>query len=435
MVIDPSPYISSSRDPGWGTHLDGFLTRNRPALQLLGTEPRIVAGRDGVRLEVQPGLKAGAIPLRSAVTGLVAGGLVIGPRFGWPGVGHVLNSTGWGSGPEFLKLPLVPGSGREVPPWVLAGPVLRRISDLLANLRRGYRVRTEVRHQPRGQILWQTYATTHLPAGRWHQLPCRFTELDTDSRLRQAVRWTLERIHNDLGRCGASDPVALSLITQIVKLLDCVLDVPARRPQHGELETIGGANAFASSALREGLEALGWIVNERGLGGGRTSDGLSWALPLDQLWERFVEKLVVEDARRTGGRVRVGRLGETTIPLAWTDNGHRALGHLIPDFVIHRASGIEIVDAKYKSHFADLDARRWSALADEIRDSMRADLHQVLAYAAAVGAGKSIGATLVYPVPRPLYEQLQLSRRTESRAHIAAGSTEITLRIRAAAFS
>jgi hypothetical protein len=167
VVVDPAPYIAAAREPGWGAYLDGFLARNRAAIQALGLEHRIIAGRDGVRLELQPGLRAGAIPLRSAVTGQVAGGVVISPRFGWPGVGQVLSATGWGSGPEFLNLPLVPGSGREVPPWVLAGPVLRRLADLLAHLRPGYRERNEVRSHPRGQIQWQTYLTVMTRRAPW----------------------------------------------------------------------------------------------------------------------------------------------------------------------------------------------------------------------------------------------------------------------------
>jgi len=435
--VDPAPHIAAGREPGWGAYLDGFLDRNRAGLDALGLDPRIVAGRHGIRLELQPGLRAGAIPLHSAVTGQVSGGVVVSPRFGWSGVGQVLTATGWGSGPEFLTLPLVPGSGREVPPWVLAGPVLRLLADLLANLRPGYRERNEVRSHPRGQIQWQTYLTHQLPTGRWHHLPCRFSELDTDSRLRQAVRWTLERLRGDLGVVGGTDPVALTLISQIARLLERVADVPARRPQRGELDRDIGGGALVSMALREGLRAMSWIVDERGLGGGRSSDGLAWILRLEQLWERYVEHLVRDEAARTGGRVRAGRLGETTVPLAWNNPSHRALGHLVPDFVVYRPDGIEIVDAKYKSHFADLDAVRWSALAEEAQASMRADIHQVLAYAATVTArtaGERVTASLIYPVPHTLFALLKQQKRTLSLTVIPIGHRELNLQIVAVPF-
>lgn len=435
IIVNPTPYIAAgARDPGWGAYLEGFLAQNRAALNALNLQPHVVAGRDGVRLEVIPGNRAGAIPLRSVVTGQVAGGVIVSPRFGWPGVGRVLSATGWGSGPEFLNLPLVPGSGREVPPWVLAGPVLRRLAELLANLRPGYRDRCEVRSHPRGQIQWPIYLAKQLLAGRWHHLPCRFSELDTDARLRQAVRWTLERLHTDLGVSGGRDPVALLLIEQITHLLEHVLDVPSRRPSRRELDTNLGREPMMSSALHDGLQAMGWIAEERGLGGGRTSDGLAWTLPLEELWERYVERIVRDEAARSGGRLRTGRLGETLVPLSWNDPSHRALGHLVPDFVIYRSESVEIVDAKYKAHFADLDATRWVAFTDEAKDALRADVHQVLAYAAVVGAPGLTKSTLIYPVKRELYEELRLRKRDRVVAQIPMGRKELELQMRAVPF-
>ena len=434
IVVNPEAYIATGREAGWGPFLDGFLARNLPALRALGLGHQIVPGRDGVRLELHPGLRAGAIPLRSAVTGQVAGGVVISPRFGWSGVGRVLSATGWGSGPDFLDLALVPGSGREVPPWVLAGPVLRRLADLLSHMRLGYRDCSEVRTHPRGRIQWPIYLTRQLPAGRWHHLPCSFSELDSDSRLRQVVRWTLERLRFDLGACGGNDPVAVSLLGQIVQLLERVVDVPARRPSRGELERNSGGSPLDAFALREGLRAIGWIADERGLGGGRTSDGLAWRLSLEQLWERYVERIVRNEADHTGGRVRVGRQGETTVPLPWNNYSHRALGHLVPDFVIHRPDGIEIVDAKYKAHYADLTSTRWAAFGEEFKESVRADVHQVLAYAAVVGSLGTVKTTLLYPVAQVLFEELRLRDQDRVVARIPVGLHEVQLQMRAVAF-
>ena len=434
IVVHPAPFVAAGREPGWGSFLDSFLGANQAAFRGLGLEPQVVTGREGVRLELHPGLRVGAVPLRSAVTGKVAGGVVIRPRFGWTGIGSVLSQTGWMASPEFLDLPLVPGSGREVPPWVLAGPVLQRLANLLEHLRRGYRERVEVRTHPRGQIQWNVYIARQLQAGQWHHLPCRFSELDTDSRLRQAIRWTLERLRVELLGAGGNDALALKLASHIVRLLEQLADVTSRRPTRNELELQTASGVAGSDFLREGLRAMGWIVDERGLGGGRTSDGLAWNLPLEVLWERYVEHIVRDEARRSGGQVRVGRSGETTVPLRWSDGTHRALSHLVPDFVVHRADGIEIVDAKYKSHYADLDETRWATLEEAIQASMRADIHQVLAYAATCGSSDRVKASLIYPVRQELFERLQRSDRAQSRASIYVGSREVTLCLRAIPF-
>src|SRR5262249_51535374 len=158
----------------------------------------------GVQLMLCPGGRAGAIPLRSAQTGHVAGGFLVKPRFGWAGVGRVLVSTGWAAAPEILDGPLVPGSGREVPPWILAGPVLRRLTELLRSLRRGYRPEEQVLGKPRGKIVWSRYVSESLVRGHWTRLPCRFHELSADPLLRRIVRWAAERVRTDLTAVGGA---------------------------------------------------------------------------------------------------------------------------------------------------------------------------------------------------------------------------------------
>src|SRR5262245_5736638 len=155
VVISPRFFAPKQERGGWGPAADTFLRMNQNAFATLDVRPEITARPSGPEVRIVPGGSAGAIPLRAAHTGHVVGGLVVRPRFGWAGVGHVLTETGWHAAPEFADLPLVPGSGREVPPWVLAGPVLARLGELLRHLRRGYRVVEATLTRPRGRILWR----------------------------------------------------------------------------------------------------------------------------------------------------------------------------------------------------------------------------------------------------------------------------------------
>lgn len=99
----------------------------------------------------------------------------------------------------------------------------------------------------------------------------------------------------------------------------------------------------------------------------------------------------------SGGQLFVGHRGQTVFPLHWSDPSLRSLGHLTPDIVLRRHDEVRIFDAKYKAHFAELDEAGWLRMANDIRDSHRADMHQVLAYAALVDAPR-ITTTLVYPL-------------------------------------
>lgn len=358
-------------------------------------------------IRVTPCGKAGAIPLRSAQTGRVVGGLLVSPRFGWSGVGRVLVETGWPALPEFLPLPMVPGSGREVPPWVLAGPVLARLELMLRRMQRGYQQREAVLGSPRGRILCNRYISESLVRGQWHRVPCRFPDLGHDPRLRSYVRWVLERVHADLVRVGRTDPVAVGLATVARNLLETLLDVEPQRPRRHELDH-WGRHRLADEALRLGIEAMAWVEEERGLGGGREMDGLAWALSLEQLWEAYVEAVVRREAKLTGGEVRVGRLGETVVPIAWQDPVRKSLGHLVPDIVVRRGRSVYVIDAKYKAHFADLDEVGWRRFTEEAKAAHRADLHQILAYAGLYDADEII-AMLVYPLPQRVWANMAAS--------------------------
>ena len=406
---------------------------NEPTLAKLEVKAEIGSSDEGVRIRLVPGGRAGAVPLRSAQTGSVAGGLVVEPRFGWAGVGKVLTQTGWAAAPEFIDAPLVPGSGREVPPWVLAGPVLARLAELLESLRRGYQAKEEVLKRPRGRILWGRYISESLARGRWADLPSRFPELTTDPLIRRMARWGLERVRLELALVGGGDPIARLLVSLADDLLSRVRDVLPLPPKRADLDRLGTADRLLGTALRRGLEALGWVAEERGLGGGREMDGLSWTLPLADLWERYVEGLIRREAALVGGGVRVGRRRETVFPIEWSDPSHRSLGHLVPDIVVVAGNVVHVVDAKYKAHLAELDEHGWRRFTEDAREAHRADIHQVLAYASLYSADE-VKASLIYPLRRTTFTVLARRGRDRSVAHLQHGSRRVRLELRGVPF-
>ncbi|MEZ4234552.1 MAG: hypothetical protein R3B89_35605 [Polyangiaceae bacterium] len=47
---------------------------------------------------------------------------------------------------------------------------------------------------------------------------------------------------------------------------------------------------------------MGWVADERGLGGARVLDGMSWDLPIDEVWEAWVDAFVTDLAPAAGSR-------------------------------------------------------------------------------------------------------------------------------------
>jgi hypothetical protein len=423
----------ASRGGAWGSFAESFLRLNERGLAALDVSARIAASSPEPTIELAPGGRTGAIPLRSAQTGAVAAGLIVLPRFGWSGIGQVMSQTGWSAAPQFLDLALVPGSAREIPPWVLAGPVLARLDELTRNLGRGFDFVERARTTPRGTVLWKNYLTSSLAKGLWHHLPCRYPDLDRDPTLRRAIRWAIERVRAELIAVGGRDPFATELSEVARLLLIQLADVSPAEPRSVDLQRRLSTDVAMGGAMRRGIEALSWVVDERGLGGGRELDGLAWQLPLEQLWERYVEAIVRREVAKEGGEVLVGRLGQTTIPVHWSEPALRSLGHLVPDIVVRRGRSIRIIDAKYKAHLADIDEVGWRSASEHLREAHRADLHQVLAYAS-VFDGHDVTASLVYPLRQHAWERLNAANRDRWKAEVVSRGRAIQVELRGLPF-
>jgi hypothetical protein len=424
--VEPSDFGILTRDRSWNGLAQTFIAANRAQLNALGVEPELVAKRDRIDLLLRPGGVVGAIPLKAPNTQKVAGGVVVGPRFGWEGIGPLLHKLGWSAQPQILEMPLVPGSAHEVPPWVLAGPVLQRLGALLDELHRGFRLQEAVRQTPRGQILWGKYITSQVARGAFHCLPCRFPALGPDVALRSYLRWGIESVQRSLTPFSVTDVVARRLCDHAQELLFDLRDIPARSPDRHWLDLLRRDTALPSEVLSRGLEALGWIVDERGIAGRSETDGLAWSLPMHELFERWIEHIVRIWARDFGGEVRTAHRRATTVPIRWLRPGHGSLTSLIPDFVVRHQDCAYIVDAKYKDHFVELDESRWTACAAELREEHRHDLHQVLAYAALIDA-REITSVLVYPMQTKTWQRLSVIGHTVRTATISSEGRQVRL--------
>ncbi len=428
FTLPPSLFPIAGRDESWNLRAESFLQANRPQLNALEVEAQLVSKIDEIQLRLKPGGTIGAVPLRAPDTHKVTTGLIVKPRFGWDGIGPLLQYIGWAATPRILEMPLVPGSAREVPTWVLAGPILRRLEKLLQDMRRGFNVQEAVRQTPRGQILWQRYITTCVVHGAYHQLPCRYPDLEYDRLLRSYLRWGFERVYHSLIPYAAVDVIARQLAEQTQALILQVQDVLPRVPDRRTLQQILQSVGLPSDVLCNGIQALGWIVDERGLAGEADIDGLAWTLPMYELFERWVGYLVSHWAKSIGGEVRLGYRGQTTVPLDWSRRSVDTLSSLIPDFVVRHGDQVYIFDAKYKGHFEEFDEQRWFEVRDELHTEHRHDVHQILAYASLYEASK-ISAVLIYPLRLRQWERLAHNDQAIISAALTQAGRQLDLKL------
>ena len=364
--------------------VDPFLVANRPALQRLGLTSEVHSS-GGLHMLLRPSGRIGAVPLVAPASRKVTAGVLVSPRFRWSALGEVLSGVAFSVAPTLGGGALVPGSAREVPSWLIAGPVVRRLETLVARRRSMFIARTETRATPRGRVDWGAWAQRQVPVGRWTSLPCEFSDLADDPDLMAAVRWTLARLVDDLSPHAASIPGRL-LRERARALQHEIGEGPLRRPS----TTIAPAfDAF----LADAFEAMGWVADERGLGGARALDGLAWDLEVADVWEAWVRGFAAVLAPQLG--LRQPGFVESRRPLRW-EGGVASMGSLAPDVGLIGDHRVVWIDAKYKAHLSLLARHGWRGTTERVREAHRADLHQALAYAALVDVDR-VDTVLLYP--------------------------------------
>jgi McrBC 5-methylcytosine restriction system component len=417
-----------SRDPSSQVArlADQFVELNRNAFRELDLSVEPHYRNSNIDLDIHAGTRIGAIPLISPTTGKHDYGLVIRPRFDWPGIGPILGAAGWRVIPSPLSMPSLPRSERRVPPWVLSTIVLFRLKLLLDQLQRRFEITREVRSSPRGTIDWTQYVHRQIAHAKFLEIPCRFPELQKDKDLSAAIRFALEKQLHSL----ESQRNAGSFIEELLEicrgLIDLVRDVSPRAPLPAAIQIWQQQGALKSEVFRRGVEVIEWTAEERGLAGLSELEGIPWAMSMEQFFEAWVETLMSRVARQVGGTLRTGRERQTVVPLTWEPPYLGSQKSLIPDLVIERGDTTTIIDAKYKEHWEEMQGRRWSDLEEELRERHRADLLQVLAYSTVARTPKVL-VCLSYPCNEERWLSLRARNRLLHRASLPVAERRVEL--------
>lgn len=154
------------------------------------------------------------------------------------------------------------------------------------------------------------------------------------------------------------------------------------------------------------------IQNIKGIGNNilksTSSIACAWAFNVTKLYERYVQYLFNEVARKLGAQL----FNNTKYPIkgqrsAWS------LKYLEPDIIIKYGGEDLIIDAKYKTHM-----KNWNSYTDNLKDTFRSDLHQVLAYST-LSQAKEKKIILCYPANSVFHKnQILTSSFNNSRVKV-----------------
>jgi hypothetical protein len=402
---------------------ESLIQLNTGLLRDLGVSADVVRQRGIPCLKLSTSTRIGAVPLLSPMSGRPDFGLIVEPRFSWSSAGEMLAGTGFRVVPDLLPLPELPQSDRRVPPWVLSSVVLTRLMALLDSLNRRFVTRDEDLLAPRGQVDWGRYVTNRFAIGRALSVPCRFPDLRDDEELLGAIHWVVRRHLDALRSQLAAGAVVRRLIEICELLLARVSGTPPRLPTPRR-RRLWAASSLSTRIFREGLQAIDWTVDERGLAGMSDLSGLAWRMDMETFFEAWVEAVATYIAPKIGARVRAGRTSATRVPLDWSPPSAGSQRSLLPDVVIEREDVVVVLDAKYKRHAEEIERLGWANASDELREQHRNDVLQALAYSTLYDAPRVV-ACLVYPAGPASWERLVDQQKTVTRANIRSRSNRV----------
>jgi hypothetical protein len=402
-----------------------FLKQNRWVFKQFDVTANVEYDGSYVDIIIQSGSKIGALPLYSPITGKPDYGLIIKPRFDWAGLGLMLGKMGWKIIPSPLTLPLLPRSDRKIPPWVLSSIVLFRIKKILNLVERKFDYSEDDLSAPRGHINWEVYANTRLSQMKPLGVPCRFPDLRDDKTLLSAIHFTLLAQLSSLASQRQSGVAVLNLLEICEDLLKRVRHVTPHQPNPRQINSwLRGA--IHTPPFREGIQAMQWTIEERGLAGLSDLQGLPWKMSMANFYEAWVETIAERLTKYIGGSLKIGRQQETVTPISWDKAYIGSQKYLKPDIIIERNDETIIIDAKFKQHWQEMTHTRWGHLDADIRESHRADILQVLAYST-LHTTKKVTACLAYPCHQSTWDNLLNLNRIHRRATIYSGTRKVNL--------
>ncbi len=407
-----------------------FEQQNRMVLSLYNVNVAYSNNGRGGLIRFQSADYVGALPIKSPLSGRWDMRMVIQPRVGWSSLGGVLTATGGKVLPELQHLPMIPRSAREIPSWVVASVILSRLEGLLGDVSRKYVSRKEELQSPKGRIDWQIYVARQLPQCKWLDIPCEYSELGNHPDLMGMIRYTLQKIHAELSANREGGIVVLQLLERARNLMRKVVSYLPVKPTLEMLSPLFYGKSQNAEKLVNGLEAIQWSEENRGLAGLSDFRGIPWRMSMAEFFEAYVETIVKRAAVYSGGTVTCGRKLETVIPVQWDVLWQGTQKSLRPDVVLMRGEEVVIIDAKFKGYWHQIFLRRWEDVQKEFREEHRNDLLQVLAYSTCF-ASRKITVCLVYACESSEYQSLLERGLLHRCAHIIRkeGSIDLVLTV------
>lgn len=151
-------------------------------------------------------------------------------------------------------------------------------------------------------------------------------------------------------------------------------------------------NASDPAVIKE-LKVIGNLILQ-----GHVKQSTAWRMDYAEFFERFVQFLFVNVAKRKG----YSAYNNEHYSISGKSSPRWGLSYLEPDLVLQKDNIQYVIDAKYKSHIFN-----WREASDELSSTFRHDLHQIVAYSS-FSQNEHRNTMIVYPFNEFFHKALEI---------------------------
>lgn len=330
----------------------------------------------------------GAIPIISPMNGKAAGDLIVTGRFG-ENAGELITLLDDSIKPEYLnELKLVQDS-QMTPPIFIECCKFMELYEQAEKFRwRKFTNEIKTSHQPSGSTMWTEYALrnarTPMSAFVFHN-KCNIltTEHPEWQQLNYVLQLAIRELESSRTPMKTRSIYSSKLTRMKIKLQD-------KRCSPTDKISIHTSDPYVIKNLKELANTL---LNNS------TNEKLAWRMDYAEFFERYVQYLLCDVSKKKGAR----EVNNPHYGISMKNRPSWILNYLEPDIIIQKKNEQVVVDAKYKSHLFN-----WNNDSEELKNTFRYDLHQLLAYCSLNGMNKK-QAILIYPFKDFTYHQMTVN--------------------------
>lgn len=351
-----------------------FVALNQKNLSYLGISACVesVNGKPVIRLTTSKFI--GAIPIISPMNGKAVRDLVVTGHFG-ENAGELITLLDNSIKPEYSdKLQLVQDSQMTPPIFIECCKFVEIYEKAEMFKWRKFTNEIKISHQPNASTLWTEYALRNsrnpMEFSVFHN---KCNTLTTNHLERLQLNYVLHlaiRVLESKQTPLRTRSVCSSQIARLkIKLRD-------RHYYPTNKIKIHTSDPYI---IRQLKQLANTILNN--------NEKLAWRMDYAEFFERYVQYLLSDVSKKKGARV----VNNPHYGISIKNRPSWALNYLESDIIIQKMNEQVVVDAKYKSHLFNLNND-----SEELKNTFRHDLHQLLAYCSLNGMNKK-QALLVYP--------------------------------------